>query len=170
MTVKEIVASFQSDESYYGNYAIAFGLSLPYLMTSDENTYVASLIYRSNIYNRSAYKCVGYLYYDNSVKIALNNIRASSTSVFSLINKEEIDLLDKKAVEEAVDQVNLYLEEIRTFAFNAPNSLSKEQKEAVGRYTQLLRSISPDGLLDIYYTASPFFFDWCCSVITTLNT
>ena len=170
MTVKEIVKSFQSDETYSGNYSLAFGLSLPYLVPTDKDVYVASLLYRSNIYKRSAYKCIGYLYYENSVKIALDDIHASSSSTFSLICKKEIDLLNKAAVEEAIGQVNFYLEEMRAFAFSAPNKLSKQQQEVVGNYTQLLRTISPEGLLDIYYAASPFFFDWCCAVITMLNT
>lgn len=163
------MASFYEDEIFKNEFAIAFSLSIPFLISVEDGDFeVASLLYQSDIYSENNIECIGYLYYDDGVKYTLKPIAtANSDSIFTLIKKAEVKIESKQDYESVLSQMNDCLEEIRTFVFKAPKELSSVQKKDVITYTQLLRTLSPDKLLESYYAVEPLFCDWCCTV--TIN-
>jgi hypothetical protein len=169
MKVSNIMTSFYDDEMFKNEFAIAFSLSIPFLISNDDDSCdVASLIYQSDIYDENNVECIGYLHYKDSVKYALNSVTtANSDSTFTLVKKADLKIESKQDYESVLSQIYDYLEEIRAFAFKTPNELSGEQKKCVANYTQLLRTLNSDKLLECYYAIEPLFCDWCCTV--TIN-
>jgi len=169
MRVSNIMTSFYEDEMFKNEFAIAFQLSIPFLISIDDGVCeVASLIYQSDIYDENNIECIGYLHYENAVKYELNAIATeNSNSIFALVKKADIKIESKQDYESIVLQINDCLEEIRTFVFKEPSELSSEQKKCVATYTQLLRTLTPEKLLESYYAIEPLFCDWCCTI--TIN-
>lgn len=163
------MTEFYEDEMFKNEFAIAFSLSIPFLVSADDGACeVATLIYQSDIYDENNIECIGYLHYKDGVKYALNSIvTAINDSTFTLVKKADLKIESKQDYESILSQINICLEEIRTFVFKAPSELSLEQKKCVATYTQLLRTLAPDKLLECYYSIEPLFCDWCCSV--TIN-
>ena len=54
MKVSNIMTSFYDDEMFKNEFAIAFSLSIPFLISNDDDSCdVASLIYQSDIYDEN---------------------------------------------------------------------------------------------------------------------
>ena len=169
MNVSNIMTSFYEDEMFKNEFAIAFSLSIPFLTTIADSVYeVASLIYQSDIYDENSIECIGYMHYEDCVKYALKSITTTSNnSTFTLVKKADIKIESKYDYESVLSQIYDCLEEVRSFVFHAPSELSSEQQKCVATYTQLLRTLTPDKLLESFYVIDPLFCDWCCTV--TIN-
>ena len=169
MKVSNIMTSFYEDEIFKNEFAIAFSLSIPFLTAVEDSVYeVASLIYQSDLYDENNIECIGYVYYEDCVQYALKPITTTNNdSTFTLVKKADVKIESKHDYKSLLSQIYDCLEEIRSFVFNAPNELSGEQQKCVATYTQLLRTLTPDKLLESYYTIDPLFCDWCCTV--TIN-
>lgn len=163
--VSQAMQAFFKDEIFNSEFAIAFSISLPFLIQEERESKVAALIYKSDIYNENSIECIGFLHYDGAVKYTMRLINPQNESaIFSLIKKADLTISSKEDHVKIIEQIYAKLNEITFFALNAPDTLTQQQRATVSQYVQLLRTVVPESLLNCYYAVSPDFFDWCCVI------
>lgn len=169
MNVANTMASFFQDNVFRSDFAIAFSLSMPFLVRCQESDNVAALIYQADLFDENTVACIGYMEYRDGVKYTLHSVKAQKDAgMFGLVKKADVVVHSKQDFDDILSRLYQALEDIRAFAYSAPNALTDVQKKAVAEYTRLLRALTSDSLLGCFYAVSPLFFDWCCAV--TINT
>ena len=174
MNTAEIMNKFYTNDLVRSNISLVFNLSFPFWKTENASV-LASLIYKSSLYNANAIECAGYLYCGNQSddKIKFNFTTFEPVPVeltpFLLIHRRDIPLGSKEAFEAIRNEIYICLDEIGGCLFLNPDQLSKVQKNAVKDYMELICAMASPRLLGCYYAAEPDFFDWCGAVVFENN-
>lgn len=174
MNTAEIMNKFYTNDLVRSNISLVFNLSFPFWKKENAPA-LASLIYKTSLYDASVTECAGYLYCGNQLddKIKFNLVPLEPIAVeftpFSLIQRRDLYLGSKEAFEAVRNEIYMCLDEIRGCLLCNPGHLSIVQKNAVKDYLELLCTMVSPKLLGCYYAAEPDFFDWCGSVIIENN-